>query len=90
MHNVRTMSSHLEGLCTVGRCYVWVGGRCPLTDMFMYSCEVLCLCVVHSIWVYSLRLWVVCSLCLGVLTPFVGCWEVLWLSDVGEVVVLLS
>lgn len=24
--------------------------------------------------------------CLGVLTPFMCCWEVLWLCDVGEVV----
>ena len=78
------MSSCPGGLCIVGRRYVWSGGCCPLTDVFMYSYEGLCLCIVHSVWVCALRLWIVGG-CLGVLAPFVDCWEVLWLSDVGEV-----
>lgn len=62
----------------------------------MYCCGLpsvvgwrVCIVVAHlHVWVCALRLWSVCSLCLGTLAPFVDYWEVLWLSDVGEVVVL--
>ena len=51
------------------------------SPMYLYSCEVLCLLCVHSL----MCLCMVVGCCVYMLfTPFVDCWEVLWLSDVGE------
>lgn len=46
------------------------------------------LCIIGGQY-YDYVLRVVCCW-LGALTPFVDCWEVLWLCDVGEVVVLFG
>ena len=70
MHNVYTMCAHPRRLCIVGWGYVCI----IMGDPVLLGGVV---CIVVGCCFGS-------PTCLGVFTPFMCCWEMLWLSDVGE------